>query len=294
MAKKKTGKSKPKTGTKHSAVLPSAYKITKIAAHTLWSHKRLFAGITFVYALLNIVLVQGMSSSQDISFVKDALTGGSESVWASLGTFTLLIGSGGNSSSPQTAPYQLMLFLIGSLAVIWTLRQLMAGKKLRVKDAYYKGVYPLVPFTLVLFVIGLELIPALLGSYLYGTVMSGGIAILAIQKLMWVLLYLLLIWLSLYLISSSMFAVYVVTLPGMEPIKALRSAKELVRYRRWTVLRKVAFLPVVLLIVASVVMVPIIIWLTPLARWVFFALTMCMLPAAHAYMYALYRELLNE
>lgn len=77
-------------------------------------------------------------------------------------------------------------------------------------------------------------------------------------------------------------------------MKALRSARELVRYRRWTVLRKILFLPVVLLVAAAVVMVPIIIWLTPLAQWIFFLLTMFALVAVHAYMYNLYRELLNE
>jgi hypothetical protein len=41
-------------------------------------------------------------------------------------------------------------------------------------------------------------------------------------------------------------------------------------------------------------MVPIIIWLTPLAQWIFFLLTMFALVAAHTYMYTLYRELLNE
>ena len=56
-----------------------------------------------------------------------------------------------------------------------------------------------------------------------------------------------------------MFALYIVTLPDMTPMKALRSARELVRYRRWTVLRKVLFLPLMLLVVAAIIMVPIII-----------------------------------
>jgi hypothetical protein len=39
---------------------------------------------------------------------------------------------------------------------------------------------------------------------------------------------------------------------------------------------------------------PIITWLTPLTQWVFFLLTMFSLVAVHAYMYTLYREMLNE
>ncbi|HVI60648.1 MAG TPA: hypothetical protein VM535_00655, partial [Candidatus Saccharimonadales bacterium] len=110
----------------------------------------------------------------------------------------------------------------------------------------------------------------------------------------WGLLFGLLTLFSLYMISSSLFALYIVTLPDMTPRKALRSARELVRDRRWTVLRKILCLPVILFLGAALVMVPIIIWLTPLAQWVFFLLTMFALVAVNTYMYSLYRELLND
>ncbi len=96
------------------------------------------------------------------------------------------------------------------------------------------------------------------------------------------------------MISSSIFALYIVTLPDMTPLKALRSARELVKGRRWAVILRLLSLPVILLIVAAIIMVPIIIVLTPVAQWVFFLLTMFTLVAVHAYMYTLYRELLNE
>ena len=96
------------------------------------------------------------------------------------------------------------------------------------------------------------------------------------------------------MISSSIFALYIVTLPDMTPLKALRSARQLVRHRRWTVLRKILFLPILLIVVAAIVMLPIIIWTPPLAQWIFFVLTMFAIAAVHAYAYALYRELLDE
>jgi hypothetical protein len=154
--------------------------------------------------------------------------------------------------------------------------------------------YPLVPFMLVLTVVGLQLVPMLIGSTLYVTVINGGIAVYAAEKILWGLLFIVLALLSLYMLASSLFALYIVTLPDMTPMKALRSARELVRYRRWTVLRKMLALPLILLLVAFVIMLPIIILAAPLARWVFFLLTMTALTAAHAYMYTLYRELLRE
>ncbi len=53
------------------------------------------------------------------------------------------------------------------------------------------------------------------------------------------MIFFLLAMLTLIYVKSSLFALYIVTLPDMTPMKALRSARELARYRRWTVLRKI-------------------------------------------------------
>jgi hypothetical protein len=283
---------------KNSVRLPNVWQLTRLTARTLWQHRRLFIGITLTYGLLNLILVQGLANSTNVASLKNELnqvfTGHFGSLASSLSVFVVLVGGAGNSSSQTAGAYQLFLALITSLAVIWALRQVLAGGKLRIRDAYYRGMYPLIPFILVLIAVGLQLIPLLIGSLLYGTVTTNGIAVYFAEKLLWALLYAALALLSLYMISSSLFALYIVTLPDMTPLKALRSARELVRYRRWTVLRKVLWLPLLLLVVAAIIMVPIIILLTPLAQWVFFLLTMFALVAVHAYMYTLYRELLNE
>jgi hypothetical protein len=283
---------------KHPVRLPSAWRLTKTTAQLIWEHKKLFAGITVVYGLLNLLFVQGITGGNDISGLKhtldQAFSGHLASLASGVSVFTILVGSAGNTSNGTAGAYQIFLGLIASLAIIWALRQVLAGAKLRIRDSYYKGVYPLVPFVLVMTVVGLQLLPLLIGSSLYSLVINNGIAVYFAEKFMWALLYGLLALLTFYMLSSSLFALYIVTLPDMTPLKALRSARELVRYRRWTVLRKVLWLPIALLLVAALIMLPIIIWLTPLAQWVFFALTMSGLLAVHAYMYTLYRELLNE
>lgn len=282
---------------KHPVRLPSVRKLTSSSLTLLWQHKQLFAGITLVYGVLNVVLAQGLGGT-DVNDLKDQLgeifTGNYGSLTSSLIIFTSLLGSAGNSSSELAGAYQLFLALIASLAIIWALRQTVAGSKIRIRDSFYRGMYPLIPFILVLLVIGLQLIPLAIGSTLYSLVVTNGIAVLAIEKVLWSLLFALSALLSLYMIASSIFALYVVTLPDMTPYKALRSARELVRYRRWTVLRKVLFLPLGLLLASALIMVPIIIFLTPLAKYVFFVLTMASLTIAHSYLYGLYRELLNE
>jgi hypothetical protein len=283
---------------KHPVKLPNIYRLTRTAALTLWAHKRLFIGLTLTYGLLNLILVQGIASGTDVTQLKSDLHqvfgGHFGDLTSGLSIFALLVGSAGNSTSQTAGAYQIFLALISSLAIIWALRQSLAGTQLRIRDAYYRGMYPLIPFILVLLVVGLQFVPLLIGSTIYSIVITNGIAVLGIEKLVWALLYILLALLTFYMLSSSLFGLYIVTLPDMTPLKALRSARELVRHRRWTVLRKVIALPVILLLLAAIIMVPIIIWLTPLAQWVFFLLTMSALVAIHAYMYTLYRELLNE
>jgi hypothetical protein len=283
---------------KHPITLPNVWWITKETALLLWRYKRLFVGITLMYGFLNVILAQGLSGGTDVTTLKDAFnevfTGNFRFVSTSLSIFAVLISTAGNTTSQAAGAYQIFLAIICSLAIIWALRQVVAGSRPRIRDTFYRGMSPLVPFILVLFVIGLQLVPLFIGSGLYSLVINNGIAIYTVEKIIWALLFGVLALLSLYMLSSSLFALYIVTLPDMTPLKALRSARALVRYRRWTVLRKLLCLPVILLVVAAVIMLPIIIFLTPLARWIFFLLTMFSLTVIHAYIYTLYRELLHE
>ncbi len=283
---------------KHPAKLPSVWKLIKLASLTLWRRKVLFIGITLIYGLLNVVLAQGLSATTNVPALKNILDNLTPQHLNALvsGTtiFVSLITSAGTSPSQIAGAYQAFLALLGSLAIIWALRQVLVGARPRIRDAYYRGMYPLVPFLLVFLVACLQLIPLLVGATLYSIVISRGIAAYFVEKLLWGLLYGLLSLLTFYLLSSSIFALYIVTLPDMTPMRALRSARELVRHRRWTVVRKILALPVILVLIAAVLMLPIIILLTPLAQYVFFILTMLALLAIHTYMYTLYRELLND
>ena len=288
---------------KHPIRLPSVWSLTKSAWQTIWTHRGLFAGIGLMYGLLNFILVRGLSTGGNISLLRENFdqTYGAHlnPLLSGAGTFFNLLDSNQTtavspSSTQPTNGYELFLLLFVSLAVIWALRQVMAGHRIRIRDTYYRGMFPLVPFILVLLVIGLQLIPALIGGSLYTLVTSNGIAVYAIEKVAWALMYGLLVLLSLYMISSSIFALYIVALPDMTPLKALRSARGLVRYRRWTVLRKVLFLPVLLLIVASIIMVPVIVLVPALAQIVYLLLLYLSPVAVHAYMYTFYRELIND
>lgn len=279
-----------------AAKLPGALRILTLSIKRLAEAKKLYLGIILVYGLLTIVFVRGFSGSLNLQELKTNLSHLFAGKWGNLSVgvtlFGLLLGNASGGTSAASGTYQSLFLIVVSLVMIWSLRQVQAGNKVGVKEAFYNGLYPLIPFLLVLIVIGLQLIPLLIGSALYSLVINNGIAVTFIEKAVWGLLFATLSLLSLYMVSSSLFAIYIVTLPDMTPMKALRSARELVRYRRWSVLRKVVFLPVALLVGAAIIFIPLILIYAPAAQWIFFACVMASLAIIHSYLYTLYRELL--
>jgi hypothetical protein len=276
------------------AKMPNVFVVLWRSLEVLKRHWKLFLGIVLIYGILNLVLVRGLSGGTDLSTVKSALRGtGSLTTGASL--FLYLLGGSGNTSSAGAGSYQMILVIIISLALVWSLRQVYAESQVRIRDAFYKGMYPLVPVILILLVIGLQLLPLIVGATVYSIVMSNGIAVGSLEHILWFLLLIFTSLLSLYMLCSSTFALYIATLPDMTPMKALKSARELVKHRRFLVARKILFLPLAMLIMAAIVMIPLILVVTPFASWAFFILSMIGLAVAQSYMYALYRELLiNE
>lgn len=274
----------------------SAFSLFGQTLRLLRQNWKLFLGIVLVFGILNAVLVRGFSAGANLDDAKAVLdelfTGNWGQLVGGLTIFVYLLGSSGNTASPTAGAYQFILTLVISLALIWTLRQLHAGHKVGVRDGFYQGMTPFVQFTLVLLVIGLQLLPMAIGLFLYSTVVGAGIAVSGLEQVVWALLAFCLSLLSLYMATSSLFALYIVALPGMTPLRALRSARQLVAHRRWTIMRKVIFLPLVLVLLAAVLVIPLIMFATPFAAWAFFLLSMCVIPIIHSYMYGLYRSLL--
>lgn len=274
--------------------ITGSFRLFADSTSMLRQHWKIFGGILLVYLVLSIALIGVRGSGIDITQAKEHLNDSSEvgQLGANLVMLSLVAGSGTGPSTQSGAAYQSIVLLIISLAIIWALRQIMAGKKIRIRDAFYKGTYPLVPVLLVMLVIGLQLIPMTVGGFLAGVGFTGAVAISFWEQLLWAAaIFLLVVW-SLYMLCASVFALYVATLPNMAPMTALRSARQLVRFRRWTLMRKLLFLPFALLLIGVAVMLPLIWFVPAAAQWVFILLSMIGLVFVHVYLYSLYRELL--
>ncbi len=281
---------------KIDARLPGAFQLFRSAIGTLRRHWKIFLGISLIYGLLNVLLVQGFSAATDLTQLKQnfdsAISGNLDKLSSVFTLFVYLLGTSGSQVSPTSGAYQFLLTLMVSLALIWALRQAHAGIAVRIRDAFYRGMYPLVPLLLVLVVIGLELIPFVVGLALYTTVTGNGLAVSATETILWAVVFGLLSLLTIYLVCSSLFALYISCLPDMTPMRALRSARELVRYRRFAVVRKIIFLPIALFLLAAIIIIPLIMFATPVAPWAFIIMSMLFLAVIHSYLYGLYRALL--
>lgn len=273
--------------------LPSGWKLLKQSWALLWKHKKVLGGVLAIYGIVQIILVQGVFTSNfsELKKTVDETVGG---FGGGLTLFTYLVSSAGQTGSAEDSIYQSTLLVIGSLAFIWALRQLMADKQIKIRDAYYKGMYPLITFILVLLVIGIQTVPALIGAWLFGIVTGNGIAASSFELIFWAMIFFIFALLSFYMLCSSLFALYIVTLPDVTPMKALRSARGLVLHRRWSVARKILLLIFAVLVIGALIMLPVIMVVPVLVPVVFYLLTVIWVGFIHTYMYSLYRELLAD
>lgn len=274
-----------------SETIPDVRRLSRQAIGTLWRHKKLFAGIIVIYGLLNLIFVTGFGAGIDVAGVRNQF---SSRVIGGLAAYTQLISGSGSTSDQAASVYQSVFFMVASLALIWALRQVYAGNTVRIRDAYYKGMYPLVPAVLVLLWVAVQMIPLIIGVNAYSFVVANGIAATAIEVILWGLLALALALVSLYFLAVSLFGFYVSTLPDMTPVKALRLAKQLVKGRRWTVLRKVLFLPLMLVLITAVILLPVIFIVPALAQVLLLLLGPALLAVGHSYLYSLYRGLMHD
>jgi hypothetical protein len=276
--------------------LPGIYSLFKQSVKLLLQNKILFFGLIAVYILLNLLLVNGLSLFTNFFETKQQINegfAGEVNGWSTaVALLGVLVSSSGSANTEAGGVYQLFISLIISLALIWAIRQVIAGEKVRMKQAFYQGMYPLVQFFLVICVIVLQLIPFLVGNYLLTTVLTNSITVTIAEKSIFVILFILLSLLSFYMVISSVFALYIVTLPDMTPMRALRSARGLVLHRRFSVALRMLGLPILSLMFFVVLILPLIYFIPILAVVLFLILSGLMLFFFHAYVYHLYRALL--
>lgn len=259
-------------------------------------NKKSFALVVLVYGILYFVFIRVLTKvdlGSVTQSVKIIFGDGQENILTRMITVGSLF-SGSTNFDTQTALLFAIIFFINSLAIIWVLRTIWAKKKVKVKEAYYQGMYPLIPFGLIIVYVFFQMLPFTITSLLFTTAINNGIASSLPEKIgIMGLLAFGILW-SGYLIIGSIIALYAVTVPQITPFKALDTARQVLKGRRFEVLRQVLLFAIISGVVAMVPML-FIIWLIPKIAIVVVALFIILaLPWFHTYLYGLYRDLLND
>jgi hypothetical protein len=287
--KAKNKSTKNKKSTKPSK-LPSSWALTKKTWFEISTFWRPLLGVSMVYAVLYFILVMGLSFSTSVQ--ESAITGTSKvgdafsSVFSVFGSSSL----SGNGGSDTTVLVQFILFLVASMAFVWTMRKLQALKKIKMRDAYYKGTATLIPTILVSFILVATLLPVVGGSSLLATALQNGgtgteIAIVTIISGLMLLF-------SCYLFAMFWPAFYIVSLPDTKPFQALRSSMKVTKKRRFAIIRKALVIDILMILLMFVVLIPIALVLPSLIPVVSFLLLFIIFGIMHSYLYTLYRSLL--
>lgn len=274
--------------------LPNWWILLKKVFALLAVNKKPIFVFFILYAVLNILLVRGIAPTIDISGIQESYEelGIETSGWAAgLTAFGSLLQFGASNVNPTAQLYQLILIVVAALAFIWLFRQQQAGNQVTMKMAFYRGMYPIIPFVLIICVIGLQLIPATIGNFLFSTVVANGLVVGFLEQLLWLMLFIFTLILSFYWVSTSLIALFIVTLPEMTPMQSLREAKQLVSLRRISVMLKILALIVIIFLAIAIIILPLIFLNALIAEWVFFAITILLIPFTTAYLFSLYREL---
>ncbi|MDB5187317.1 MAG: hypothetical protein JWM07_789 [Candidatus Saccharibacteria bacterium] len=300
-----------------SLLLPGYWAFTRYVQKILWSNRKLFLSVITIYVILTVTLIS-FASEDTYMQMRDTLNNTGEGmfdgVWGELTKASLLLAAGATGalnnanlgSQAQSQIYAVIIGLLTWLTTVWLLRAILAGHKPKMRDGLYNAGAPIVPTFLVSTVIILQLLPLAVAIFAYNAAVTSGLLEGGIEAMMYWGVAGLLVVLSLYWITSTLLALVVVTLPGMYPMRALRTAGDLVVGRRVRILLRLLWMALVLIVTWALIVIPIILldgWMKQAWDWIWWLplvpITLLMMGSVTviwvaSYIYLLYRKIVDD
>lgn len=294
--------------------LPGNIAFTYEVNKTVWKYKKQLGALGIIYLLFYAVLI-GIGSQDTYLTITDTLkeTGTQviEGDLSQIGQTGLLFASiltiGIDSATTEAQQiFGALLILLVWLSSVWLLRNVMAGRKVTVRDSLYNSGAPLVSTLLVSLVLVIQLLPVGFAILGYTAALASGLLQGGVEAMLFWFAAGLLGVLSLFWIISTFFALIIVTLPGMYPFRALRIAGDLVLGRRIPILLRFLWMALMLVVGWAAVLIPVIfidLWLKaawPAIEWLP-VVPVALLVVATAtvvwsstYIYMLYRKIVAK
>lgn len=255
-----------------SLSLPGYWSFTNHVRQTLWSNRRLFGGLVLTYAFLTALLV-GVASQEAYSQLGQVLSQTSDEIFS--GNFSqlaqagLLLASGltGGLSASMSAVQQLyavLIMLLTWLTTVWLLRSILSGRRPKLRDGLYNSMAPLLSTFLVAVIMMVQLLPVGIAAVGFSAANASGLLDGGVEAMLFWSVAALLTVLSIYWVTSTFIALVVVTLPGMYPWQAIKTAGDLVIGRRLRIIFRLLWLGLTAIVACVAVMLPIILF----DRWI--------------------------
>lgn len=276
--------------------ISSSWRLLRDSFSFIFSNKKLFLGLALLFTFIQFSIVVFFGAGIDLDSAKQQireLLGGEASPYrVAYGLTSYLFVSVQQRNNEIIGVYQNFVTVIFMLATIWTIRQKTAGEKIRFSDMFYKSQYPFLQFLVIIFILGLSLIPLMIAGFFYGTTIVQGIAVSVIEQALWVFLCGLLVLLSIYIIIPGLLALYIVTLPEVSPSSAYRSAWRLLENRRFAVGLRIVAGYIFVFIFTGIIITILSYLLTPFSELIFYIVSFFSILVLNIYTYKIYRELL--
>lgn len=287
---------------------------TKKVFGIIWKNKNLFIFLVLFYALATLLIV-GLASQDTYTALRSTLdqTSGNflTGFWGEIGKSGLMLTTaitGGLSSglSEVQQVYAGILLLITWLTTIWLLRNVMAGQKVKLRDGLYNASAPLIPTFLISLLALIQLLPLALAIIGYSAASTTGLLDSGIEAMLFWVVAFLLTTLSVYWLTGTLFSLIIITLPGMYPMRAIKSSSNLVYGRRLAVIYKIFWGLLITAIAWALIMIPTMMlenWLKtvwvfldsiPIIPMLLLILTSITVVWLSSYIYIFYREVVDN
>ena len=296
--------------------LPSLTSQASAAFKMFFKFWKIFLPLLLIFVGLYIFLIGAMSENTlaDVKANveqtnKDVADGKIGTVGKAGLTLLGIISTGGlTTMNDAQIVIAVLLFAIIWLVTIYLARHLLAGhQEIKMRDGFYSALSPLVSTLVVGLIIFLEAVPIMLTIIVFQVSLTTEFLSTPFYALLFFMFAALMITLSLYLLSSSFFAIIVVSAPGLYPLTAVRMAKNLIIGRRLRFLIRVFYLVIIVALLYLLLLMPAIIldgalksqfaWLTdskiPFVAIIQLTITVFIFIYLSIYFYLFYRALLD-
>lgn len=235
----------------------------------IFKNWKMFGLLMLLVIIANVVLV-GIMSEDTYTEFQEILDDTSEEIMGGqignvakaslLLVSTITTGGLSTSMSEVQTVFAVILFLIIWLVTIFILRHTMAGHKIKLRDALYNAGSPIISTFIVLFYVFIDCIPIFIFIIAYSTALQTDFLATPFYALLFFIFSALMFLISGYLLSSSLIAMIAVTAPGLYPMKAIHTSRDLMMGRRIKFIIRILALFLTLAIFWAVIMVPIILF----------------------------------